>query len=72
MTTQAVATVNPTEKFARLSEYVRTKGALYFLDHPSQAVIDCFKGSIYDAKGEVNFSVLTELLGGSIPKVLEY
>ena len=58
------------EKLARLSEYVRTKGALYFIDNPSQAVVDCFKGTLYDTEGTINFCLLNSLLG-NIP-ILDY
>lgn len=53
------------EKFARLSEYVRTKGLDYFLS-PSKEVIKAFTGTIYDNYGDVNLNLLYHLVGRAV------
>ena len=53
---------NLKEDFARLSEYVRTKGMDYFLN-PSKQVIKAFTGSIYDSYGDINLNLLYKLSG---------
>ena len=45
-----------------IAEYVRYKGMDYFLD-PSEVVIDCFKGIIYDNENQINLNLLYRLAG---------
>ena len=53
------------ENFARLSEYVRTKGLEYFLT-PSKQVVAAFTGTIYDKYGDINLNLLYRLVGQAI------